>query len=303
MEKRIREFVQNLGGEVLSIDVTRTTGGRKKYWVTMNCTKCGDRIVKCWSYRSDYFTICDKHSRNNNLRLTYQEVKSTIEAKGCKLLSTEYVNVSTDLEIQCKCGNIYKRTFANFKRGSYYCNSCRNDMLSERYRCSLDDVTTYIKSVGLELESEYANASDPLILRCPQGHVFKRSFSVLQKTAKCPICKGSVGLRHVIEWLETHEIEYETEVTYPNLIGIGGHPLHFDIRVKDFKGEPILIEYDGEYHFSPSQSESYETIRVCDSLKNLYCYNNNIKLIRIPFFKLNSLDFLLNPILNTEVND
>ena len=303
MENVIKEFVNNLGGKVTNIECIRTTNGRKRYWVTMNCTICGKLIRKCWTYKSEYFCICSNHTKDSNKRVSYTEVKNFIEQYGCKLLSTEYVNNCTDLLIQCSCGNTFYRTFANFKHGSHTCRNCTNNRLRNMFRTPQDDVYEYVKSIGLSCLSDYVNSHEPLTLLCSEGHKFKRSYSVLKSSHECPICKGSIGLQQVIEWLSSHNIEFESEISFPNLLGIGGKPLHFDLGVRDINNNYVLIEYDGEFHFSPSQSESYEIIRVHDSIKNIYCFKNNIKLIRIPFFKLNSLDFLLSPLLNTEVNN
>ena len=303
MENVIKEFVNNLGGKVTNIECIRTTNGRKRYWVTMNCTICGKLIRKCWSYKSEYFCICSNHTKGSNKRVSYTEVKNFIEQYGCKLLSTEYVNTCTDLLIQCSCGNTFYRTFANFKSGSHTCRNCTNNRLRNMFRTPQDEVYEYVKSIGLSCLSDYVNSNEPLTLLCSEGHKFKRSYSVLKSSHECPICKGSVGLQQVIEWLSSHNIEFESEISFPNLLGMGGKPLHFDLGVRDINNNYVLIEYDGEFHFSPSQSESYEIIRVHDSIKNIYCFKNNIKLIRIPFFKLNSLDFLLSPLLNTEVNN
>ena len=48
--------------------------------------------------------------------MTYQEVKEYIERYDCKLLSTEYKSITDMLEIQCVCGEVFNRSFSNFKR-------------------------------------------------------------------------------------------------------------------------------------------------------------------------------------------
>ncbi len=66
-------------------------------------------------------------------------------------------------------------------------------------------------------------------------------------------------------------------------------PLPFDIAVfnDDFELD-YLIEYDGEQHFKESHSKektmfNYSLIKLHDSMKNKYCFENNIPLIRIPY--------------------
>ena len=61
-------------------------------------------------------------------------------------------------------------------------------------------------------------------------------------------------------------------------------PLPFDIAVynKDFDFS-YIIEYDGEEHFFPVANWNFEQTRYHDLIKNKYCFENNIPIIRIPF--------------------
>lgn len=43
-------------------------------------------------------------------RLTYDEVKRRIEENNCILISKEYKNINTPLELQCSCGNKFHKT-------------------------------------------------------------------------------------------------------------------------------------------------------------------------------------------------
>lgn len=60
----------------------------------------------------------------------------------------------------------------------------------------------------------------------------------------------------------------------------------------------ICIEYDGEQHFKPIElfgGEKQFKIQVeNDNIKNTFCKENNIKLIRIPYYELNSIPNFLN---------
>lgn len=61
-------------------------------------------------------------------RLTYEEVKHFVEVEsdsGCKLLSREYVNNSSDIEMECKCGSVFTTTFSSFKsQNKHTCDKC-----------------------------------------------------------------------------------------------------------------------------------------------------------------------------------
>lgn len=95
-------------GSDFKVNFTEFKNGNKR-----QCNECG------------YLMIAD--SRRND----YDYVKNFIEVKsksGCKLLSKDYVDNTTPLYIQCKCGNDFYDTFAHFKvqNSSKSCEVCAN---------------------------------------------------------------------------------------------------------------------------------------------------------------------------------
>jgi very-short-patch-repair endonuclease len=60
--------------------------------------------------------------------------------------------------------------------------------------------------------------------------------------------------------------------------------LPFDFYLPEFN---TVIEYDGRQHFKPIEKrggeESYKRIQINDEIKNKYCKDNGIKMIRIPY--------------------
>ena len=62
--------------------------------------------------------------------------------------------------------------------------------------------------------------------------------------------------------------------------------LPFDFFVE----EKYLIEYDGKQHFEQSSLFDYEKTHKHDLIKNKWCKENNIPLIRIPYTYYNELE-------------
>ena len=62
----------------------------------------------------------------------------------------------------------------------------------------------------------------------------------------------------------------------------------------------MCIEFDGDQHFYDKGdfSNSLEYIQNHDEIKNKYCAENNIKLIRIPYWKYPKIETILNQELN-----
>ena len=84
-------------------------------------------------------------------------------------------------------------------------------------------------------------------------------------------------------------------------------PLPFDIAVFDENFDlSYLIEYDGEQHFHNCGHFDYEKQHRHDLIKNQYCFNNNIPLIRIPYdieYTLNDLKLETTRFLLTKENE
>ena len=72
----------------------------------------------------------------------------------------------------------------------------------------------------------------------------------------------------------------------------GTYPLKFDFYLPDYN---CCIEYDGKQHFEPIDyfggKNGFIKTQERDDIKNQYCKNNDIKLIRIPYTDLKKLDF------------
>ena len=80
--------------------------------------------------------------------------------------------------------------------------------------------------------------------------------------------------------------------------------LPFDFYIPDLN---ICIEYDGEQHFEPVDfggkgkeyaEKRFKAQQKRDNIKTEYCKNNNIKLIRIPYWEFDNVENILKQELN-----
>ena len=77
--------------------------------------------------------------------------------------------------------------------------------------------------------------------------------------------------------------------------------LKFDFYIPKLN---LAIEYDGQQHFEPvdfsgkgyeSALEIYNNTRMRDKIKDDFCANNNIRLLRIPYTEYENIhDILIN---------
>lgn len=106
--------------------------------------------------------------------------------------------------------------------------------------------------------------------------------------------KHSIGIQKILKILQNNNILYELEKTFETCISPKGNQLMFDIYLPQFN---ILVEYDGEQHFKIAFGQDEKKLLLqqeYDKIKNEWCRNNNIKLVRIPYYNKNiTLDDIL----------
>lgn len=101
--------------------------------------------------------------------------------------------------------------------------------------------------------------------------------------------KGVVKIKQI---LIENNISFELEKSFDTCVSPKGNLLRFDFWVNN----SYLIEYDGEQHFQPqsfggnrSGEERLKEYQEYDKIKNQWCKENNIPLIRIPYTYLEDI--------------
>ena len=111
--------------------------------------------------------------------------------------------------------------------------------------------------------------------------------------------KNWEGENYICRTLDSLKIGYRRQ----SPIVVDNHRYRFDVKCK-VKGKTCYIEYDGEQHFFPVKifggTEGFNRTREADEIKNRYCYENDIYLLRIPYKDKNKIDsivrrFIENP--------
>jgi hypothetical protein len=86
--------------------------------------------------------------------------------------------------------------------------------------------------------------------------------------------------------------------------------LRWDFRIKTL-GDPLFIEYDGEYHYFPIRAsssmteeqanENLNTAKKRDQIKNEYCNDNCILLLRISYRQKKNISTLVTEFISTNL--
>lgn len=109
-------------------------------------------------------------------------------------------------------------------------------------------------------------------------------------------CLTSYYNMYIDQFLNEIHIDHETE--FP--VVIDGVRYRFDFYLPDYN---LFIEYDGEQHFKPTEyhGNDFEANmndllkrQKYDQIKNKYCEDNNINLLRIPYWEKENVESIIN---------
>lgn len=104
----------------------------------------------------------------------------------------------------------------------------------------------------------------------------------------------SQGCNQIEALLKNHNIAYVKEHSFNDCCSPNNKPMRFDFYIEN----TYLIEFDGEQHFKETQffgnekidtKEALRRYQIYDDIKNQYCANNNIPIIRIPYTHLKKI--------------
>ena len=133
--------------------------------------------------------------------------------------------------------------------------------------------------------------------KCGHGHEWQTTVSHRSMGSNCPICSESKGETAITLLLTRFNIKFITQKTFKECKS--KNPLPFDVAI-DFNDKLILlIEYDGKQHYKPIDfagkgkihaTQQLNKIKKRDKIKNQYCRDNNIPLLRIPYWEFDNIN-------------
>jgi hypothetical protein len=231
--------------------------------------------------------FCDYEIRDNHRNLTNKNFK----CKYCKLIEisdliknnevTIKKIIGSFLELQCKNGHLYKQDRRNFLANKK-CKLCYLESIT----FSKEQIVSNIHKIHGEYYkydfSNLKNLHSKITIKCSKNHIFKQKVANHLQGKGCPICRESIGERQISKFLEENNITYIRQKKFDNCKY--KEKLSFDFFIPDLS---IAIEYDGIQHFKPIElfggQIEFEKSKIRDKIKNEYCLNNNIHLIRISY--------------------
>ena len=226
------------------------------------------------------------------------------------ILLSDYFTTKVKVKVKCLLDGYEWNTTPSSLLMGYGCHRCGN---VERYTTDIFKKKMYEINPDIEVLGEYAGHYGKIKLHCLiDDNIWYATPHTLFEYSGCPCCSCSKGEKITQKFLIESNLGYSTQYRFKELLGRYGQPLKFDFAV--FKESQLfcLIEIDGIGHRKPikfrgmSEEDSiykFELIKEHDDIKDRYCKEHDINLIRIYYTGKNFnevkkiLEKELNPLL------
>lgn len=294
--EKIRKFIEDDGRQLLTFEDNFVNSHSK---IDILC-RCGNKYTISASQYDKQCQCLECAERNRVLkrRMTNDEINNVIarysDSIGMHMTwySGEHINNKSYITLIDDYGYKYYTRVSqiNNRNGSVLYQ------FSQSNPYTIDNIKIWMKTeaIGYELLSDiYVSAKDYLLFKCPDGHEFHMKWDNFRQGQRCPECQLSKGARMVLYHLRTLGLNFDIEYYFKNCRG-NRKPLPFDFVIFDKDGQvEWLCEFDGELHYEPPRYshdeeknlKNFKRTQRYDKIKTEYCANNNIPLLRIPYWE------------------
>lgn len=282
--------------------------------VNASCDYCG--MVKAIPYYDYHRSIikngkysCSKCKTNKRHEHTlkarqekyYEKLINICSEEGYTLVSSqdEIKNNYSRIKYICPKHGIKEMRINNFINGKR-CPDCAHDKNREKYQLDTQEIIKRFNTYGGTVlnPEEYVNQTTKnLRVICPEcKKIFTTSLrNFTQHSGQvCQDCAShgeSMGERRIRNFFDENNIHYLQEHWFNDCRDT--NPLPFDFYLPE---ENTIVEFDGRQHFNSTSffKHSQEVTPIHDKIKNKYCNDNGIKLIRIPYWDLEKVERILS---------
>lgn len=226
---------------------------------------------------------CWKEKLHNTHCRTHEQYIAELSLANPNVIAIgTYIDAITPILHKCLIDEYEWFTIPNSLLQGYGCPKCARNLqlTTQEYIERLHNINQNI--VPLE---DYKTAKTKILHRCLiDGYEWMVEPSSTLQGCGCPKCNESKGEKFVGQWLNSHNVQYVSQKKFDDCKD--KYLLPFDFYLPEYN---CCIEYDGIQHFESIEffggKKSFEYILKHDKIKNEYCLNNDIRLLRIPYFK------------------
>lgn len=228
----------------------------------------------------------------NNINILNPHVK-LIQYNGHQVQSNFYCN---------KHNKYFEKNYSTLLYCQSGCDECYTENLRANQGMGQEEFERrlYIVHPELIVTGKYINNATPIEVYCTK-HNYSYSLTpsaLFSRKTCCDKTRVTYKEEQVCELLESKwSFSITRQKTFDDCIDVRCLP--FDIYLNDFN---TVIEYQGEQHYRPVKFtsetmeeavEKFEYTQRHDKIKREYCKKNKIKLIEIPYWEFENLEYFL----------
>lgn len=192
------------------------------------------------------------------------------------------------IKIECTQHGIFEQKASNHLNLKQGCPKCAGVYLSNKK----EFIKKAIKKHGNLYDYNnviYEGAKINVNIVCKKHGLFTQSPTKHLSGNGCPVCKVSKGEHSILVYLIDKKIKFNSQYKFDNF------NLIYDFYLPKYN---LCIEYDGVQHFHPVNhfggKKSFNSQIKRDALKNKYCLEHKINLLRIKYVDYNNINLILD---------
>ena len=208
----------------------------------------------------------------------------------------EYTSVMGNVTIVCPEHGEFTQKAMNHLLGQG-CPKCMgrglsNDEVVSRFRSVHGDRYDYSKT-------EYKGFNEKVLITCPKHGDFQQNSYVHLTGSGCPYCKNSKGEDAIAHFLKKHGIKYIPQYRFTNNYSFCENKyIYVDFFLPN---DSIIIEFNGLQHYGAVDfwggEKVFQKQKNRDETVRMYCKDNNIRLLEIPYTKMGDINILIEDFL------
>ena len=193
-----------------------------------------------------------------------------------------YINSMSNVELICKEHGSFFQNPSKHTEGQG-CSKCSGTCRKTTIEFINDANLIHRKLYNYSLVN-YINNRVKIKIKCAKHGIFSQIPKDHLKGHGCPSCCKSSGELFLSRLFDDNQIKYHIEYKFENCRGVGNKKLPFDFYLYEYN---ILVEFDGRHHFESVEAfggqEALKKQKITDEIKNNFCRDNNLELVRIKY--------------------
>lgn len=257
-------------------------------------------VITC-PLHGDFVNTANKHLRGQGCPKCagkymdqdyFLELSKQIHGDSYDYSQVFFQDTKTPVKIICPKHGPFMQAPSNHVRQKQGCPECGTQKAHEKTKLGKEGFIERAKAVHGDKFNydnlKYTSLRNKVTITCPKHGDFVQNAQNHLMGFGCPKCSESRGEKIVSDILNKNGIAFERQKRFTKCFNIGPTgkctKLPMDFYLPEHN---VVIEYDGVQHFEPVDSfggkEALEKTKIKDEIKNNFCKENGIKMIRINY--------------------